>query len=197
MVMQTLKTETRALHEQVERNPMMAQLMTPTLTRDAYQQVLERMLGLYEPLEAYLADQEDALPEGLNLQNRRKVDWLIADLKALGTSDEALATLPRWQGWHPSSVPEALGCLYVLEGATLGGKLISKQINRTLGLTPDTGLRFYTSYGDMLGPMWKAFGNVVNSYSTDPADEAAAVHGASATFEAMDAWLLEAVPLPS
>lgn len=197
MLMQALKTETRALHEHVERNPRMAQLMTPTLTRKAYQDVLERMLGLHEPLEAHLAAHASDLPEGLNLVARRKTNWLITDLKALGYSDDRVAALPRWGGWLPSSAAEMLGCLYVLEGSTLGGKIISKQIRRTLGISSNSGLRFFTSYGDDLGPMWKAFGNVVNAYGHHAESKAAVIKGASATFEAMDVWLLASKPVPA
>lgn len=196
MLMQQLKTETRDLHDQVERNPMMAQLMTPQLTREAYQAVLERLLGLHEPFEAHLHRQVDALPADLNLEARRKTPWLVADLKAIGHTDASLQALPRWEGWLPESVGESLGALYVLEGATLGGKVISKQIHRTLGITPETGLRFYTSYGDALGPMWKTFMKAINTTYGHQAEVAvAAVRGARATFTAMDQWLLEADPV--
>lgn len=37
--------------------------------------------------------------------------------------------------------------MYVLEGATLGGQIISRSLGGRFGLTPQTGLRFCSSYG--------------------------------------------------
>jgi heme oxygenase len=41
-----------------------------------------------------------------------------------------------------NSLGRLVGALYVLEGSTLGGQLISRQLNQHLGLTLNTGARF-------------------------------------------------------
>ena len=42
----------------------------------------------------------------------------------------------------------AFGCLYIMEGASLGGQVIGQHVRQTLGATPETGGRFYAAYGD-------------------------------------------------
>ena len=48
----------------------------------------------------------------------------------------------------PNSDSLAFGCLYVMEGATLGGQVIGRHVRQTLGVTPETGGRFHAAYGD-------------------------------------------------
>jgi heme oxygenase len=50
----------------------------------------------------------------------------------------------------------AVGCLYVLEGATLGGQFISRHL-ATLGIGPANGGLFFHGYGAKTGEMWKSF----------------------------------------
>ena len=46
--------------------------------------------------------------------------------------------LPDLQG-----VQEALGCLYVVEGSTLGGQVIARHLRQTLGVDPRCGGSFF------------------------------------------------------
>ena len=51
----------------------------------------------------------------------------------------------------------ALGALYVIEGSTLGGKIISKMISHQIPSTDGHGLTFFNSYGDDTITMWERF----------------------------------------
>jgi heme oxygenase len=41
-----------------------------------------------------------------------------------------------------------IGTLYVIEGATLGGQVISRHLYRHLGFSANAGARFFNGYGD-------------------------------------------------
>jgi heme oxygenase len=86
---------------------------------------------------------------------------------------------------------DALGCLYVLEGATLGGQLIGRQVQRQLGLRSEHGCAFFAGYGaDQTGPMWKAFSEAVDAYgSAQPAAQGAIVAAACDTFLRFEHWI--------
>lgn len=43
--------------------------------------------------------------------------------------------------------------MYVLEGSTLGGKLIARRVRDVLGFEP----RYHDPYGARAGAMWRAF----------------------------------------
>ena len=60
---------------------------------------------------------------------------------------------------------KAFGTLYVMEGATLGGQVINRHLKEHLGLTPENGGVFFNGYGQMTGPMWKAFGASIEAFA--------------------------------
>ena len=51
---------------------------------------------------------------------------------------------------------EALGALYVIEGSTLGGNVIAKQLSKTEGFD-GISFHFFGCYQENTGPMWKSF----------------------------------------
>ncbi len=181
-VLLRLRDETRPQHEAIEHA---LDLMSEQMTAEGYRYRLERLYGYYQPLEQRLFA-FDGWPAALELEARRKTPLLELDLRALGVSPEAVPRcedLPDLRG-----LPQAFGCLYVMEGATLGGQLITRHIERLLGLGPRNGGRFFRSYGDEVGPRWKAFRAVLGSYATSPQLEDAVVEAAAETFDKLHAW---------
>jgi heme oxygenase len=78
----------------------------------------------------------------------------------------------------------------VLEGATLGGQVVRREVGRSLGLGTGTGCSFFGSYGDRVGEMWKEFCGALAAYAArDPSAEEPLVAAAVETFDALDRWL--------
>jgi heme oxygenase len=188
-LLQTLKSETRPHHERAER---VVRLLSPELTPAGYRCHLEALYGLHAALEAVLAARLAGLAAELRLSERWKLSWLEADLRALGHDEASLARLPRLP-CPPAlpDVPEALGSLYVLEGATLGGQLIHRHLSRHFEGVPVGGFVFFRAYGEAVGPMWKAFGEALTRACPEPALAPRVVRGAQDTFDAFEAWLRE------
>jgi heme oxygenase len=182
-VLLRLKHETAPQHEAIERA---LDLMSDRMTVEDYRHRLERLYGYYLPLEQRLFTL-DGWPAALDLAARRKTPSLEADLRVLGVrSPEALPRcedLPDLPG-----LPQAFGCLYVMEGATLGGQIITRHIQRVLGIGPENGGRFFHSYGDDVGARWKAFRAALAAYATSPSVEDEVVRAAAETFEKLHAW---------
>lgn len=186
MILPQLKTRTRVQHEQAEAS---LNLMDPLLTRGEYVRVLRRMWTLYVPLE-------DRLGALLGPANRAALDWparlkrplLERDLRDLGsplpdegqTDEGQTAALD-----FLHTEPDAWGAAYVLEGATLGGQLLRRHLATTLDLGSG-GAAFYGSYGELVGPRWKAFGAALEArVAADPDPQAfteRAVRAAGQTF---------------
>lgn len=191
MMMSRLKEATRSHHEAVE-----TQLGSYRLTRslDGYERVLRRFLGFHRPVEDAFAKIPGWTTVGIDPEERRKAHLLEADLRTLGVSESELDAQPDCPFTPPlTSLPEALGVMYVLEGSTLGGQYMRKQVRDTLGLTPESGCAYFASYGDRVGPMWKAFTAAVDSFATNDEDRATIERSAVATFEAVDAWFAAGV----
>jgi heme oxygenase len=155
----------------------------------AYREHLQHMYGFCAGLERRLA--QPALSAALtDYAERRKLPLLRRDLVALGIGSAVLAGLPSCETLPEcAETAEALGCLYVLEGATLGGQTLLPMVRARLGLTADTGAAFLASYGDEVSTMWQRFGGAVDAWCATPERSARAAQAAVASFEALEAWL--------
>ncbi len=184
MIMETLKEDTRVLHTQIEARIDLTQRLG---NKGDYQRLLARFYGFYEPLEAHLRTRPEV--PSLALETRRKTPWLEHDLLQLGLNRAQLAQLPRCANLPAlTTTAQMLGCLYVLEGATLGGQFIARSLKQQLSLEADNGAAFFSGYGGATGAQWKAFGAVVNAWAEQHGDEDLILQAARATFTAMDQW---------
>lgn len=158
-------------------------------TREAYIQILSRLWGLYGPLEAAL---EAVVWEGTEslVRLRAKTGLLVADLEALGFCPRQLGNLPRATRLPRIDGPlDILGVLYVLEGATLGGQVVLSWLTEHLDVCPETGARFYASYGGQIGVMWRAFLEVLERLGADPAAAERIERAALETFQIFETWV--------
>lgn len=183
-IAQRLKEQTRAHHQRLEQK---LGWLRPGFSRSDYAGMIELLWGYYAPLEnhwAALPDLALALPD---IDRRRKTPLLEGDLSVLGLDRQAIARLPQCTRLpRCDSIAEALGCLYVLEGSTLGGQVIARHLHRTLGLHKANGAAFLLCYGAAAEPMWAAFRERLESSGED---EAAQVTSACETFLTLEQWL--------
>ena len=174
MLLDRLRERTRDLHAALEQQSAMAVLTRPDLTEAAYAALLARLYAFYAPLDAALA----RFSAALGIPPVDRAGRIARDLAALGA---AVPEPPPEPPFGPSTDAEALGALYVVEGAALGGNVLAKHIGRTLGLTSEHGLAFFSSDGANAGPRWKAFVGVLEASEASPD---AVVDGAVRTFNA-------------
>lgn len=183
-----LKAATSTRHSALERR---LPLLDKDLSHATYRHFVQRLFGFYDPLETRLL----ALPwwegAGIDYVQRRKTPRLRHDLETLGETAASIAALPRCEELPPLMNPAQLwGCLYVIEGATLGGQIIIKNLNANLGLTAAAGASFFDGYGAQTGSRWKAFCAAVPNEGLDSQDGAADMLGsANRTFDVFSEWL--------
>ena len=171
------------LHQQLEQS---LDLLNPRFSVADYRRLIAAFWGYYRPLEAQLQAHQ-ALREGLpDLAQRAKLPLLEADLLALGHA-EAPPRLPVC-GDLPvcNTLDQAFGCLYVMEGATLGGQVLCRHFNQSLGLDARNGSAFFVGYGEATGAMWALFGERLTAANVD---ETAAISAAGQTFQTLGQWL--------
>jgi heme oxygenase len=154
--------------------------------RAGYARYLGRLLGFYEPLEPLLDRFLRELP-GLDLESRRKAPLLQTDLAWLGVDARLL---PRCEELPSVSTRAcALGVLYVIEGATLGGRVQLSRLGEPLGVSRAGGAAYLGCYGNDVDAQWQAVRDTIAAAAIDEAAVREAVRGACATFEALDGWL--------
>jgi heme oxygenase len=170
--------------------------MNADLSWEDYRLFVHRSFGFYAPLEDQLLASPHWQQLAFDYTARQKTPRLTQDMLALGGAD-ALAATPRCADLPALTTQEqVLGCLYVIEGATLGGRIITRHLQSRLGLTPESGGAFFDGYGTQTGSRWKAFCTMLSDNADLEADEsrqAAIVAGANNTFETMTHWLF---PIP-
>lgn len=192
MFLQRLKQATRERHAHLEAQ---LPLLDPGLSHDAYRRFVGRFLGYYAPLESRLLSSPWWGPIGLAYAERRKTPHLVRDLVALGSTPAALAQVEQCRELPDvASSARLLGCLYVIEGATLGGQIITRHLNTHLGLTAQSGAAFFSGYGAQTGSRWKAFGTQLTAYVQHSGGDDEIIAGANQTFATIDRWLFPQPP---
>jgi heme oxygenase len=187
VILLMLKQQTKDRHEALERR--LAPLLGPLAPYD-YCRLLQAFYGFYLPIEQRLAAVPGWEALGLDIEQRRKAPRLAADLRYQGMPDAALGDLPLCERLPElATLTQALGCAYVLEGATLGGQIITRHLRQQLGLDERRGGAFFGSYGNAVGPMWRAFQAALRAHCADPSNAAPLVRSANDTFVALEQWL--------
>ena len=182
-ILSRLRLETRADHDAIDRT---LDFTSPSLTRAGYLHRLTQFFGFYQPLEALLLARSKS-GAGVWFRPRiGKTALLEQDLAFFGTAPHTLLQcreLPRLE-----TAADLLGCLYVMEGATLGGRVISRHLRAHLGVLPETGGRFFQGYGEDTRKMWMAMREalVTSVLNVDTADRV--VTSATATFTSLRHW---------
>jgi heme oxygenase len=187
-ILERIRKETQHLHTALEND---LPVMRPEFQLSGYRRLLARFYGFYTPAETSLCRVPCLQSALTDWPKRRKIEWLVTDLTALGFSARQVADLPLCSHLPPlPGTAEALGCLYVLEGSTLGGGIIGRHLRATLQLEPENGACFFGSYGEQTGPMWKTFQGALLSIA--PEAHGRTIDTAIQTFECMHEWLQEA-----
>ena len=186
-VMAVLKSSTAEQHQNVET---LMPFFREQFSLEDYTHTLEAFLGFFEPVERALSGAADWSAIGIDIQDRSRAHLLRNDLCARGLSDSAIASLPRCSSLPPmGNLASALGCLYVLEGSTLGGQVIGRELARRFGIGESTGASFFLSHGSRVGEMWKEFCSVVRKHARQADSRQLAVEAAKQTFASLEDWM--------
>jgi heme oxygenase (biliverdin-IX-beta and delta-forming) len=147
--------------------------------------LLERFYGFHAVWEPAIASS----PIAAFATDRGRLAHLSADLLRLGAQTADLAALPRCRpaAALAATSARAIGSLYVMEGSTLGGQVISRTL-REGGASPPQGLAYFNPYGRETGARWRAFAAWAEAAGADE-DRGEIIASAAATFTLLRTWL--------
>lgn len=178
-ILPRLRAETRPYHDALEQNRFNQELTAGTLTPAATAHFLRKMYGFLKPYEDRL--RQHAFGPEWEMAHRYRAHLILADLQTPAAALPLCPAMPPLGTW-----PQLLGAMYVLEGSTLGGQVIARQLAKA-----DIPLRtFFGGRAEQTGPLWKQFCQLLAEAAT-PATEADIVQSASRTFQHLEAWLNE------
>ena len=175
-----LRTETAPAHERLERS---LDLLRRPLDRDRFTSLLVGFHGFHRAWEPALAG---CLPAAFVPGPR--LPLIEQDLGTLGLDDHTVGAIARCAqaaslGDHPDT---ALGSVYVLEGSTLGGRVISHHFGEA-PWWPPAGLRYFDPYGDETFSRWR---QTLAQLAAAGGDADRIVAGALRTIEILQHWLV-------
>lgn len=157
---QLLKSTNAEAHIKLEQA---VDIMSPAITIAAYAELIRRFYGFIKPWEDQL---RSLLPEALMplFANRYKTAWLWQDLTILDSLSGSVSrpsggsisilceTLP-----DMSTTARLLGSAYVIEGSSLGGRIITSHLAHHFGSDGAVPYRYFQCYGSKTGSMWKSY----------------------------------------
>ena len=182
-VLRMLRTGTAAEHRTVED---VLDLLDPELDRRRLAQVLALLHGFWVAAEQGLdrwAASRPADARAVDWDRRRRAGLFVLDLGALGVP--ASAEVPSLSA--VGDTDQALGRLYVLEGATLGGVFIDRHLTGLPALA-DVRIRAFSPYGRETGAMWAAYRRATRQHVRAGGDAGRVLASARETFRALADW---------
>ncbi|MGZ5272935.1 MAG: biliverdin-producing heme oxygenase [Kaistella sp.] len=157
MISETLKANTKILHDRVEAKFNSGKIFDGTFDVNDYRNLLQYnylfLLNFENAVFSVISAQN---AEEINLENRRKLALIEKDLDVLSMEKSTVQI--------PSAIKneaEAFGILYVMEGSTLGGNMIAKQLSKNPDFQEIT-FSYFRCYGDKTGSYWKNFKEVMD-----------------------------------
>lgn len=172
-----LRSKTSASHKNLESLPISKSIVNPKITIEEYALYLSLMHDVVNNLEEEIYPiLSDVIPD---LNERKKAQLILNDLKFTKSEKK--------QNHSPFdtigiSVPFAMGIMYVVEGSTLGGRFIIKNIQESFGFDEEKGASYFGGYGNKTGSYWKRFLNMLTDFEAKNNAEEEIIAGADYAF---------------
>lgn len=181
-ILTQLRTHTSTLHSELEQTPLSLALLDTEVSSHNYVAYLQKMRGIIDFYEGNVFPVlANTLPD---LSEREKLAFIDKDLKYFSLDTKDIPVFQNPEAENPT-IGYAFGCMYVMEGSTLGGKVILKHVSKVLGIVPDEGGTYFGAYGEQTGHYWKTFLHNLQEYSTNNNCDAEIITGAKDTFTAI------------
>ncbi len=162
-----LKENTKHLHDATEAKFESQKIFDKTYKLDDYKKILWLNYIFHLNFEdtAYDAVSGET-SKALQLDSRRKMSFFEKDLEKLG-----IQKTDKTPGISVESEAEAFGIMYVMEGSTLGGNVIMRQLSKNPEFQ-NVEFNYYGCYGEKTGEFWKNFKETLDSkFSEEQYDE--------------------------
>ena len=167
MDLQALRGQTRIEHEATEA---LLPLMGPEITLPVYVDALRSLYRIVEGWERWAETQ--APPECVSvLRDHQRAFLLRKDLRHFGLAappdplplEEFVPLLSAASDTASPNEAAFLGALYVVEGSTLGGQYIARQVETVLGLVQGEGDAYFLGHGERTGERWREIRGILEA----------------------------------
>lgn len=159
MLSDYLKQNTRHQHDLLEEKFNSKKIFEKAYSLEDY----KRLIALnYQFLLNYEEKINDAISEGfkdeIRQELRSKLPWIKKDANLLG-----IELSQNLEVQEINSEAEAIGMLYVIEGASLGGNVIKKNLEKNPNFD-GIDFHYFGMYNQSISEFWKEFILALNTY---------------------------------
>ena len=181
-----LKLSTAPMHRRLEE---VNSLSHPNPSYEDYVKFILSTYQILVPLEKRINAIFLENPE-IHFQMKMKSHLLFSDLNSCGVSLSQLSFSPFLP--EVSSVSEAFGALYVIEGSALGGQFLTKKLSALYGSRLENSLSYLRGEGSKTFPLWKEFLATLENYCGQNEErKSLVVQAAIQTFECFENQFLQ------
>jgi len=178
-----LRQATAQSHTDLESLPLSTIIVDPKVTNAEYTAYLALMRDVIADTEENIFPLlQNIVPD---LKQRTKSHFIDADLKALGVDAIRTHSRPVTRSLKEIATGFALGIMYVVEGSSLGGRVILKNITASLGHDGEKGASYFAGYGGQTGSTWRTFLSALTEYESQHNAGDEIIAGANFTFDAI------------
>ena len=144
-----LKVETQETHNQLGKDSIFHLLLSDTLSKSVYIEILTIWFGIYQQFETQLKKSEVIKTIIPDIEERMKSQLISNDLKNLKSAKSSTY----FEFISTTQLETLIGYLYVLEGSTLGSLFIVKKLQTHSFITQEN-IHFYSHYKSETQNMW-------------------------------------------
>jgi heme oxygenase len=175
-----LRKATHTIHQQLENSPISRSLMDEQVILEDYLFYLQCMKDVVKLFDEWILPQiRGILPDA---DARRKLPAILHDIQTLQEETITLKPVVPLPMPEIPNIARAMGMAYVIEGSTLGGRIILKRVSERLQLNSPECTSFFTGYSEQTGSMWKSFMDALTAYAINQHQQEEIIAGAVECF---------------
>lgn len=142
-----LRAASHLCHVRINSHPLLVGITRSDYSLSSYHGVLLAYFQLYAALEKQINRFTQSHAVALDYSRRLKLPWLEDDLHFFNADTSLELNPPRYPIEFPEikTMGELIGVLYAIEGASLGGQMLSQHLHKNLGLSTHQGASFLTA----------------------------------------------------
>ena len=204
-LMEELKAATFLPHARLQTAPFFPALAACQLPLESYVGQLRALAAIHGVLEQAMASCPDERVASVWSHDLRKVPQLQQDLRYFEPRlvadlqqavDTTLKTVDQLRLRSVEQPLTLLGCLYVLEGSTLGASVLRPLFARAFLLTGTDGLAYLHNYGPAVHARWAQYQQRMNALQLNAEEREQITQAASAFFVQLEAVFQALYPFP-
>lgn len=177
-----LRTNTSQLHQSLEKLPLSQKLTAKDLSVKDYIEYLMLMKEVISYTEKNIFPFVANVITDIN--ERRKLPLIESDLQYFNAPVNLISDF-NYETSSEVNEAFALGIMYVIEGSSLGGRVLFKNAATILNVTEEKGGSYFAGYQSKTGSMWKMFLDKLCEYEQKTNNEVEIINGANVAFKSI------------